>query len=232
MKRTLIVPLAADHPTYEHTIPYLFRLNRQGFMTCVSAIMGLDLDSFDQIYFTVLQKHVERYMLNEMFDVQFRRARITPKAKVLALSQPTHSQCETVYRTIVDGDVEGLVFVKDADSYFEAKVPCENSVCVYPLDYMDEVNPQDKSYVNIDDMYYITNIIEKRIIGRDFCAGGYVYEDARQYVQNYERLQDCSPLYMSHLIFADLLDGEHYRPIMVKNYQDWGTEKQWIRKEL
>ena len=36
----------------------------------------------------------------------------------------------------------------------------ENGVAIYPIEELEMLDPRDKSYVAVDDMYYITNIIE------------------------------------------------------------------------
>lgn len=231
MCTSLIVPVAADKAEYKDEMPYLFRLDSKGNMICLSAIGGLDLSCFDKIYITILKKHSESYLLKELLSLQFKRLGIANKAFVIELDRPTKSQPETVYETIKFSGIQGNILIKDGDSYFETAIPVENSVCIFPLDSLNHVNPQDKSYVNIDDMCYITNIIEKRILGRDFCAGGYFFESADLYCSLFEELSRYTPLYMSHLIYTALLHGINFRPIKVKNYLDWGTLKDWRENE-
>lgn len=227
----LIVPIAADKKEYSQEIPYLFRLNDKGVMLCIEAIMGLGLglEAINNIYFVILKKHSTQYMLREMFEIQFRRFGLASKAHVIELNNNTQSQPETIYQAIKNVNIEGSIMIKDADSYFTCEWPKENSVCIYPLDALDMVNPKDKSYVNVDDMYHITNIIEKRIIGRDFCSGGYYFEDTDVYCKYYEKIQNEHPLYMSHIVYSMLLDGYQFRPIKVTDYRDWGTENDWRR---
>ncbi len=235
MKFNLIIPIAADKPEYRDSMPYLFDLGSDGIMLCVKSITGLNLDLFDNIYFTILKKHSEQYFLKEMFDIQFRRLGIKEKTHVVELNESTKNQPETIYQTIQEMQIVGSVMIKDADSFFTCKLLQQNSVCVFPLDAMQRVNPQDKSYVNIDEMYYITNIIERKIISKDFCSGGYIFEDAYYYAKKYIQLSTMNPLYLSHIIFSMLLDDNiNFRPIQVKEYQDWGTPDDWInikRKE-
>lgn len=231
MQNSLIIPLAADKPEYKDEIPYLFRMDSKGRMICLAAISGLNLDKFDSIYVTILKKHSISYQLKELLALQFKRLNIETKAHVTELKIPTQSQPETVYQTITQNHLKGGIFIKDADSYFQTEIPIENAVCIYPLDELSQVNPQNKSYVNIDDMYYITNIIEKRILGRDFCAGGYFFEDAELYCRIFEELKESTPLYMSHIIYKALLDRYSFRPDKVKGYKDWGTLKDWRDNE-
>jgi hypothetical protein len=47
------------------------------------------------------------------------------------------------------------------------------------------------------------------------------------FIRYYEQNMEYSPLYMSHIIYSALLDGQSFRPIKVKNYKDWGTRKDW-----
>ncbi len=229
--KSIIVPIAADKSEYEEMLPHVFRMNNQGVMLCIAGLLGLHLEEFDKIYFTILCKHSEHFRLHNMLDLQFKRLNLVDKAEIVELDEPTTSQPETVYKTIELKNITGSILIKDADCYFEVELLPENCVATFPLDSMSQVNPQGKSYIQTDDMYYITNIIERRIIGSDFCAGGYYFEDSADFVNYYNA--DCmySPLYMSHIIYTALLDGQNFRPVKVKNYKDWGTRSDWSRNE-
>jgi len=121
-------------------------------------------------------------------------------------------------------NISGGIFIKDADCTFKAEVTSTNGVAVYPLEKLTFVNPQHKSYVAIDDNYYITNIIEKRVIARFFSAGGYAFESAKTYSEYYERYKDMDGLYLSHIIYSMLLDKHIFRPIQIEDYKDLELE--------
>ncbi|MBQ5753250.1 MAG: hypothetical protein IIV91_03480 [Alistipes sp.] len=222
MKFSLIVPVAADKPEYNDTLPYVFGLDEEGTIICVKAVVGMDLSLFDNIYFTILRKHDERFALKRMLQLQFERFSLT-QAKVVVLDEPTASQPETVYRTICREKITGAIFIKDSDCYFECEVRPKNGVAIYPLEELSVVDPRNKSYVAVDDMFYITNIIEKRVVSHYFNAGGYCFEDSAEFCSYYEQLRDLGHLYLSHIIYAMLLDKREFRPILVKGYKDWGT---------
>lgn len=74
----------------------------------------------------------------------------------------TQSQAETVFETIRIERISGSIFIKDADGYFSCDVEPANGVAIFPLEKMSLVNPQNKSFVAVDDMFYVTNVIEKR----------------------------------------------------------------------
>jgi hypothetical protein len=141
------------------------------------------------------------------------------------LDEPTTSQAETIYRTIQQENITGSIFIKDADSSFTAEVTPYNGVAVFPLEKMDYIDPRDKSYVAVDDMQYITNIIEKRVVSHFFSAGGYCFQSANDFCKYYLELAEYPHLYLSHIIYAMLLNNKPFRPIAVKNYKDWGTSK-------
>ena len=218
---SLIVPAAAD--TEDDSLPYVFNLNEKGVMLCIEAIKGLNISVFDRIYFVVLRKHVERFCIDEMMKLQFRRLGLS-NVSVVILDEPTISQTETLYRTIKKADIQGAIFIKDADGYYKAEVTKSNGVALFPLEQMEIVNPRNKSYVSVDDMYYITNVIEKKVIGHFFNAGGSCFDDASIFCRYYERLKAKYPkVYVSHIIFQMLLDRYKFRPIEVEQFMDWGN---------
>ena len=220
---TLIVPIAANKEDYAHKLPQPFRLDDEGTMYCVRAIMGLPLNEIENIYFVILREHDNRFMLHEQLLMQFRRHGLT-KAHVTILENSMSSQAETVARAIEVNNIKGMVFVKDADCYFTAdEILPQNSVAIYALENLPIVDPQHKSYVAVDDMFYVTNIIEKRVVSHFFSAGGYCFEDADEFCHYYSRLREYSPLYLSHIIYMMLLDKKIFRPILVEDYLDWSV---------
>lgn len=219
---TLIVPMSSDKPDYEHHLPYIFSLGTDGLMLGIKSITGLDLSVFTDICFTVLSKHAERYDVATMLTMQLQRLGLT-RARIIVLDSPTRCQAETVARTIETAHIEGSIFIKDADGYFECTPTPRNGIAIYPLESMEMVDPRNKSYVAVDDMHYITNIIEHRVISHYFNAGGYAFADADTYLSYYRRYADHPGLCLSHIVYAMLLDKHLFRPLDVRSYRDWGT---------
>lgn len=230
LSHTLIVPIAADKPEYKNGLPYVFGLDKDGVIICIKSIMGLDLHRFDHIYFTILRKHDEQFFVKDSLNLQFKRLGIK-NAKVVVLDAPTKDQAETIYRTIEQEKIEGSIFIKDADSYFSTDSVDENSIALYPIEKLEVLTPQDKGYAAVDDMYYLTNIIEKTVVGHYISAGGYAIHDAATFKCYYHRLRPYGRLYLSHIIYAMLLDKKTFRPMMVEEYKDWGTRHDLKRYE-
>lgn len=227
MSLSLIVPIAADKQEYEHNLPYVFNFAEDGVLLCIKSIQGLDLKKFEHIYFVILEKLDRKYHLSELLNMQLCHLGLSEKTRVLSLKSSTNSQAETVYECVKQENIEGGIFIKDADGYFSCDFTETNGIAIYPLDKLDMVNPHNKSYVDLDDQFYITNIIEKKIISRYFNAGGYLFEDAKLFCSYYERLKNNQGLYMSHIVYAMLLDNVSFRPFEADGYQDWGNKKMY-----
>ncbi|MFR9545223.1 MAG: hypothetical protein SNJ29_06555 [Rikenellaceae bacterium] len=224
MINNLIVPIAADKAEYSQSMPYLFGLGEDGIMICIKSILGLNIECFHQIYFTILKKHDEAYFVSESLLMQCKRLNIL-NVKIVILEQETQDQVDTVYQTILNENINGSIYIKDADSYFESRINTTNGVAIFPIEELELLDPRNKSYVAIDDMYYITNIIEKSVIGHYISAGGYLFDSSAEFCEYACRLRQYGKLYISHIIYAMLLDKKMFRPMMVKNYKDRGTKK-------
>ena len=162
MSSNLIVPVAADKPEYSNKLPYVFALGEDGIIVCIKSVLGLPLDRFDNIYFTVLRKHDDLFYIADSLRMQCKRLGLV-NVKIAILDEPTRDQVETVFMTIQQERISGSIYIKDADCYFESKEEIRNGVAIYPIEELEMLDPRDKSYVAVDDMYYITNIIEKSL---------------------------------------------------------------------
>ena len=220
MPFSLIVPIASYKTEYLNSLPLVFQKDKDGLMPCIKAVQSLDCSLFDRIYFTILRLLDERHDLRARLQEQIYRIGLS-KAEIVVLDAPTSSQPETIYKTIQQAHVKGAVFIKDADCSFKGEILPQNSVVIYPLESLPWVNPQNKSYVAVDDNFYVTNIIEKKIISHYFLSGGYCFEDAGLFCIYYQRYAEKKGLYLSHIIYAMLLDKHLFRPILATEYIDF-----------
>jgi len=228
-KNTLIIPVAADRPEYERYLPEWLDIHPDGTLMLYESVRGLPLSDFDRICPVILAKHDQRYHASAMIESQFQKMGLRNTLDIVRLQEPTASQPETVVRAIEAADIRGSIFIKDGDNFFEGcRLLGENCVATFPLDALKNVNPSNKSYIMLDDNQYITNIIEKVIISRFFCVGGYGFAESAQFVSYYKRLAHYKGLYISHVIYAMLLDRHLFRPLNVSNYIDWGTRQEWL----
>ena len=94
MSFNLIVPIAANKPEYRKHIPHVFQTAEDGMLLCIKAIIGLDLNCFDGIYYVILKEFDRQYALSERLRLQFKLYGI--HANVFVLDNPTTSQPETI----------------------------------------------------------------------------------------------------------------------------------------
>ena len=223
---TLIVPAAAQ----SDTLPYIFEKDKQNELLLYASVSGIDLSGIDAIYITILQHHATAYDIEERIKESFVRHHLWHKTHIVQIEKSS-SEPSTIAQTIEKCHLTDSFMVKDSDNFFQAHPSKGNYVCVYPLDQLKRVNPANKSYVELDYSMYITNIIEKRIIGRYFCTGGYCFQSANDFLKHYQQLSEIvkkgEGFYLSHIVFAMLLEGQSFRPIFVDNYIDWGTKEEW-----
>ena len=224
MNRNLIVPVAADKPEYNNSLPYVFSPGDDGIIICIKSIMGLPLNDFDNIYFTILRGHDDCFFIDNSIEMQCRRLGLK-NVNIVILNKSTIDQAETIFETIRIKNITGSIYIKDADCYFESSEIKSNGVALYPIEQLEILDPRNKSYVAIDDMYYITNIIEKFVVGHHINAGGYSFENVEEFKKYYSKIRHHKTIYLSNIICAMLLDKYTFRPFMVKKYKDWGTKR-------
>ena len=229
---TLIVPMVSIKN--KNTVPLEFRYdNKIGQINCIKALEGIDLSMFTKIYFVMLYEHELKYHIAEKINVarKFNKKLLNTEIIFKFLDNPTKSQAETIYNTIIEYNIEGPIFIKDADNTCICEGPIKgNSVLVYPLENTQIVDHQHKSYVAVDDQNFVVNIIEKRVVSNLFNCGGYSFNDAASFKLAYETLLQyediLNHMYISHIIYWLILNKKlKFRPIEATYYEDFEINK-------
>ena len=222
----LLIPFAAP----QVKISYLLRGQPE---KCAfrQSLTGFVPNAFTHIYTIIKADDDQRLGLTTILSAVFASLHLDCSTEIIRLEAPTSGQAETIAKALEILQYDGPFWTKDPDNFFPCEVIPENVVTVFPLDGLTNVNPQNKSYISISDDDYIMNIAEKRIIGRFFCTGGYGFESARNYLRTFQSMPVDEKIYLSHVIYQMLLDGEHFRPYYVSEYNDWGTEDEWKNRK-
>lgn len=229
----VIVPCAGRSSRFPNMPPKWMLPDHDGVPMVVRAVEGLGVNK-DDLIFTLLREHDERFNATKGLQQAFGHP-----VHTILLDQPTTSQSETVAETLIRAAIEEPFLVKDSDNYFEIPSLEEpySYVSVASLNDFDNINPRNKSYVQIDQESIITNFREKRVISDLFSVGGYYFTSRDQFMSAYEHLlqhpaADRSELYLSEIIATLALGGDTFKVKRVKNYQDWGTVHEWRQKLL
>jgi hypothetical protein len=228
--KNLIIPMAGKSSRFPNMRPkwMLTHPMTNRFMG-IESILGLNHEFFDNIYYVCLSEHEKKYNFFDGFIFELEELGIRSKVKILFLDEQTLSQSETVYQAIKVGGIEGFIFIKDSDGYYECNIDDQNNqVAFFDLNDMDDINARTKSYIEFDINGLISNIIEKKVISSTFSVGGYGFESANEFCKIYETLKDAEEeCYVSHIIFEMILSGSSFCGLKTKNFKDWGTLDAW-----
>jgi len=229
--KTLLVPMAGRSSRFPGTRPKWMLTHPKNNKLMVSeAISGLNLDFFDKIKFICLEEHQETYQFFHGFMDELEELGLGDKSSVIFLEKSTSSQSETVYQAIKQDEIEGFIFIKDSDGYYECELTSTNNqVAFFDLNDMDNINARSKSYITIDDFGFVTNIVEKKVISSTFSSGGYGFNCAKHFCNTFESIRDMpGECYISHVIFEMMLDGQSFSSLKTTNFKDWGTKDVWM----
>jgi hypothetical protein len=188
----------------------------------------------DDIVVTILREHEDKYRVTAGLEAAFGRP-----MRVVVLEESTRSQPETVAKTLEALRLSEPFLVKDSDNMFAVDDVAQdtNYVCVDSLNNYDQINPRNKSYLQVDHRNLITNIREKVVISDLFSVGGYSFLHPDQFLSYYHQLSLRTAewqreLYISDIIGAMILEGIPFRARQITGYQDWGTITEWRRSLL
>jgi hypothetical protein len=224
---SVLLPIAGRSSRFPDMNPKWSLTHPLGSMMVIEAIKGLDLQQVGRICVIGLREHDEKFQLQAALKAQFDTMGLGGKVEFLLLDEYTKSQPETVAAGIRKGDIAGPIYIKDSDNFFRDIPTAANCISGYDLHLIEKVNARSKSYFEVNADGYVTNIVEKRIVGSKFCAGGYSFASAEEYLEYFGRLSKEKEIYISHIIYGMILDGVSFAYSDVKDYVDWGTVKDW-----
>ena len=224
---TLILPCAGRSTRFPNSRPKWSLTHPYGELMVIQSIKGLDLNQYDKIVAVFVKEDLEQFGLRDGIIKSFEN--LGKNYEIVELENTTKSQSETVTRAIEKLNIQGGILVKDCDGYFNGDSVDGNFVYVCSLQDVDKINAKSKSYVDVDTNGFIKTIVEKDVISSLFCCGGYSFSDASKFVKTYKKLSDLSndEIYISHIIYQQILDGETFKIENVDNFKDWGTLSDW-----
>jgi len=227
---SLILPCAGLSTRYTDLKPkFLIENPKMGNLSMVvSSVKGLPLNKFSKIYVVIRDEHEEKFnaskkILEDFLSIGFKNVEVT----VIAESK---SAADTVSQCININDIEVDIYIKDCDDYFEIDDIQPNEVCTISLHDCGKIHAGNKSYVSINHLDLISTIVEKQVISPNFCCGLYSFGDASQFIRTHNALRNFNKqeeIYISHIIYRLLLEGEKFKIKRAENFVDWGTQEDW-----
>lgn len=226
MSYTLILPVSGQSSRFEGMRPKWLLTMPDGKLMLEKAIEKLDLAVFSRIIVVCLQEHIDRYANLQNLQSSFLKA-TERQAEFLVLAEATSSQSETIYQALVKGAVDGPFFIKDCDNIFACAPQPKNCVATINLNDIGLVDAKNKSYVEVDSLGIISNIVEKNVISNQFCCGGYGFSSAKRFIASYKSINSSDEIYISHIIYKMLLESEEFSVLSASEYEDWGTQREY-----
>lgn len=228
---TLILPVAGRSSRFPGMRPKWLLTLPSGRLMIEEAVQKMPLSSFTRVIVTCLKEHLDTYVNEDILRTNL-IASISPKIELCILEKQTKCHAETVYKTIKQMNVDGSIYLKDCDNIFSCEPVQNNSVGIVSLNDVGLVDAKNKSYVQVDSLGYVTNIIEKNVISSDFCCGGYSFKKAEEFKAAYEAIvqiaqENSGEIYISHIIYHMLLNGSTFDTHTATQYVDWGTLREY-----
>ena len=225
---TLILPCAGKSTRFKNTRPKWSLTHPYGELMLIQGIKGLELDKYEKIIPVFLKEHLDDFKLRKGVIESFDKLGIN--YEILELDAPTKSQSETVAKTIETFNIKGDILIKDCDDYFNCDYIEGNTVCVCSLHEVNKIIAKNKSYVQVNSNNLVETIVEKSVISDLFCCGGYNFKDAQEFLNTYNKVSKLDTegeIYISHIIYQQLLEGKNFTVKQVSDYEDWGTIEDW-----
>lgn len=226
---TLILPVAGKSTRFKGLRPKWLLTMPDGKLLIEKSIRDIDIDVIKNIVIICLKEHLDQYIKkNDLIDLF---ADLNISVNIVALSKQTSSVAETVAKGINKAGIKGPIFIKDCDNTFGLKYEGNNSVAVVDLNTVDFIDAKNKSYVEVDKLYHIKNIVEKNVISNLFCCGGYGFKDSSQFIKYFNKIFKANSegeIYISHVIYSMLIDGEVFKAEKADDYEDFGTSKEYF----
>jgi len=224
----LILPIAGQSSRYENIRPKWLLTHPNGNLMLTESITGLPLKKFKNIIIIALEEHEKKYKFSVSLKEELKHVHNLKNVNIVLIDESSN-QPETIYKGLKKTNLSDGIFIKDCDNYFQLKDISRdhNSVSVYNLHNNSKLIAGNKSYVQLGSNGTIVNIIEKQVVSNLFCCGGYYFQDISKFLSTFEELKDYDNLYLSHIIYKQILDGDLFFSSESQNYTDWGTLEDW-----
>jgi hypothetical protein len=145
----------------------------------------------------------------------------------IELQNETSHQVETIQLGLKSIGKDISFLIKDCDNSFNVNVTSiENNFVSYcKLENLKGSDVASKSYLQLDTMDVISNIVEKKVISDKFCCGGYYFKSSYEFLE-YSNIQSSNS-FVSDVVFNMILNGKTFVGMECSDYEDWGTMIEW-----
>jgi hypothetical protein len=223
----IILPVAGKSSRFPNLRPKWLLTNPNGNLMIVDSILGMGLQNITSLNLIYLKEHEEKFSFKQGLLKNLKQYNLDTKINFIELETETAHQVETV-RLGLEHIADDISFlIKDSDNSFKINVTSteHNFVSYCKLDQLKSTDVASKSYLELDSMNVINNIVEKKVISDKFCCGAYFFKSSHEFLK-FSNIQS-SNLFVSDVVFNMLLNKETFVGIECTEYEDWGTLDAW-----
>ncbi|MDC0161636.1 hypothetical protein OAI94_00315 [bacterium] len=229
---TLILPVAGKSERFGKKIPKWLLATPNNNLMISESISKLDVSLVKEIILICIKDHIKKFISIENIKKSIQsNLKRKVKIRVCVLNKILSSQAHTISAGIKKMNINGPIFIKDCDNYFEYKIRKGNIVNVLNLNNANLVLAKNKSYIEIDKKRIVLRIIEKKVISDLFCTGGYGFESGKTFLETFNKIykenNNIGEIYVSHVIQKMILENHKFEAEEVENYIDFGTYDEW-----
>lgn len=223
----VIIPCAGRSSRFPGTRPKYLLTMHTGELMVERAIKNYL--ATEDIHIILLREHCDKYDAEFALKMLYRDQM---NVHIHVLEKETSGPAETVYQIAKTLRGNDYLLIKDCDSFFDAPIAQENSVCVANLKKNLHVNNvAAKSFGVFNEHDLLTNIVEKDVVSNYICVGGYEFSSVASFVMTYEQVIKSNPseeIFISHIIKHMLINNATFTKTEVENYIDVGTYKEFV----
>lgn len=229
--RTLILPCAGRSSRFPGMKPKWLLTHPTGKPMVFEGLRDFPTKSFERIIITIHKSHVQDYEA-DVFLLQAAPFNF----ELCVLDDWTSGPAETVYQTINKMKVVGEIVIKDSDnaaSYEELVLLGKGRNFVVGVNIYDTQvsKPESKSFLVVNSQNLIVDIVEKKIISGQICAGIYGISSVVNFAESYNeclKVMRDAEIYISHVISHLVSSCEQpFEFVEASSFEDWGTLNDW-----
>ena len=223
----IILPVAGKSSRFPNVRPKWLLTNPNGNFMIVDSILGMELKTIESLNLIYLKEHEEKFNFKKGLLENLKKYNLDSLVNFIELEKETQHQVETIELGLRAINKDISFIIKDCDNSFKVNVTSldNNFVSYCNLSNLKGSDVASKSYLQLDNMGIIANIVEKKVISDKFCCGGYYFKSSNEFLE-YSNI-DSSNNFVSDVVFNMILNGKTFVGMECSDYEDWGTIIEW-----
>jgi hypothetical protein len=223
----IILPVAGKSSRFPNVRPKWLLTNPNGNFMIVDSILGMELKTIESLNLIYLKEHQEKFNFKKGLLENLKKYNLDSLVNFIELEKETQHQVETIELGLRAINKDISFIIKDCDNSFKINVTSldNNFVSYCNLSNLKGSDVASKSYLQLDNMGIIANIVEKKVISDKFCCGGYYFKSSNEFLE-YSNI-DSSNNFVSDVVFNMILNGKTFIGMECSDYEDWGTIIEW-----